>query len=283
MPAAAANSTKPAAGRPYTAIILAGKRPGVDPVAAAEGQTYKALVNVCDAPMVTHVVAALGQSPHIGAIVIVAELEPARVEEIPGLTAAAGGKPVGVTAARATISQSVLDAIASRPDDARFLITTSDHPLLTPEIVGEFLENAQGQPGVCIAMVEEQIIEKAYPGMRRTYLKFRDDKLSGANLFAVNGREAIPAIHFFRRIEENRKKPWKMMLAFGLFNCIGFMLKRFTLSQAFLRVSAVLNCPVRPVKLNHANAAVDVDKAEDLAFVKTILSKGADFSSAAPD
>jgi hypothetical protein len=37
-------------GAGYTAIILAGKRPGVDPVANANGETYKAKVKVNGVP-----------------------------------------------------------------------------------------------------------------------------------------------------------------------------------------------------------------------------------------
>ena len=256
----------------YSAIILAGKRPGVDPVAAAHGEIYKAMVPVCGAPMLTHVAAALCRSDRISDIIIVAGEGLSDVRQIDGLLDACNGKPVTECGAKETLSESVLGAIASRPDSERFLVTTSDHPLLTPAMVDDFLDAADAEQGIAIAFVERQTIERRHPGMQRTYLPFRGAKISGANLFAFNGKQGLHAIEFFRHIERNRKSPLKMVSTFGLVNLIGFLLRAFTPEQAFQRVSKLLKCTVRPVLLGHANAAVDVDKVSDLETVNTIFA-----------
>ena len=42
-----------------TALLLAGRRPGVDPLAATRGETLKALIPVAGTPMVARVAATL--------------------------------------------------------------------------------------------------------------------------------------------------------------------------------------------------------------------------------
>jgi molybdopterin-guanine dinucleotide biosynthesis protein A len=263
------SSTTTGAG--YTAIILAGKRPGVDPVAAAYGETYKAKVKVNGAPMLTHVVSALCQSSRIKHVVIVAGEALGDINGISGLRAAAKNVPLSEVRAQATISDSVLAALLTRPAGEQFLITASDHPLLTAEMIDDFLIGATKR-GISIAFVERQVIERAHPGMRRTYLSFKNAKLSGANLFAISGEDAIPVVKFFQRIEANRKSPLKMAAIFGPANLIGFLFRAFTPEQAFARLSKILNCAVHPVRLDHANAAVDVDRAADLDVVERLFA-----------
>lgn len=272
MPSAATvNPAAPRNTRGYTAIVLAGKRPGIDPVAAAHGQTYKALVEIDGIPMLTRVVRALSQSAQINDIVIVHAEDLGPLENISGLSDAFSDKTYSSSAAQSTISDSVLTAMESQPSAHRFLVTTSDHALLTAEMVDDFLNEAETHSGINIAFVDKAVIEAAHPGMRRTYLRFKGAEISGANLFAINGSEGRNAVSFFQRIEQNRKRPWKMISQFGVLNLIGFALHLFTPVTAFRRVSKRLNCSVRPVMLSHANAAVDVDKLSDLETVKSII------------
>ena len=57
----------------WTAIILAGQRPGIDPLADAFGETFKALVPVGGRPMVTHVVETVLSVPGISKVVILCQ------------------------------------------------------------------------------------------------------------------------------------------------------------------------------------------------------------------
>ncbi len=266
-----------------TAVILAGKRPGVDPVAAAHGEILKAKVRVCGKPMLTRVIGALSQSTHIGHIVVIAGDGLGDIDAIDGLPEAAQGVPISTVSAAATISDSVLKALESRPAGETFLVTTSDHPLLTASMIDEFLQKSALE-GVSVAFVEKGVIEDSYPGMRRTYLPFRQANLSGANLFVIAGNDAIPVVKFFQQIEANRKHPLKMASMFGLVNLLGILFRAFTPEQAFARLSKVLKCPIRPVELSEADAAVDVDRPEDLAVVNRIISErsGRENADAAP-
>ncbi len=256
----------------YTAILIAGKQPGVDPVAAARHQTYKALVETNGRAMVARVLDTLSRTPSITRIVLVTENAIGPFDDIPGVAEAKMHVPVERVRAAATISASVSAAIASRESDARFLITTADHPLLTPAIVGHFISLAQDKPGVAIAVVARETIEAAYPGMQRTYLRFRGAEVSGANLFAINDRSGHGAVRFWEKVEANRKKPWKLAAAFGPVNLVGFVFRLFSIEKAFQRASRVIRAPVQAIFLPYAHAAIDVDRPSDLDTVEKILA-----------
>src|SRR5215213_1217952 len=57
----------------WTAIVLAGRRPGGDSFAAGEGVAAKALIRVGGEPMLGRVARTLLHSPSIGRIVVLAQ------------------------------------------------------------------------------------------------------------------------------------------------------------------------------------------------------------------
>jgi hypothetical protein len=85
----------------------------------------------------------------------------------------------------------------------------------------------------------------------------------------------MAAVRFWRRVEADRKKPWRIARAFGLGSLLAYGLGLLTLEAAMRRVSRVLGCEARAVALPFAEAAIDVDKPADLALVETILARRA--------
>lgn len=257
----------------YSAVILAGKRPGVDAAAEAGGQTYKALIEIGGAPMILRPLRAVCASKHVKRVTIVAEEALGPIEAIRGFHDCLGDTPVAAAPARESISESVLRALDEQSLRDGVLVTTADHALLTVEILDEFLRQAEGRQGICVGFVAKETIDKAYPDMKRTYLTFRDGRVSSANLFALKGAEALNAVRFWRNVEQRRKTPWRLAAAFGFVNLIGFVSGAFTLHAAFRRASSVLQCAAHPILLDVADAAIDVDKPADLALVKELLAK----------
>jgi GTP:adenosylcobinamide-phosphate guanylyltransferase len=83
----------------------------------------------------------------------------------------------------------------------------------------------------------------------------------------------MEAVRFWRGMERNRKKPWRLMAAAGLPTLYRYLRGRLDLAAAFERLSVVSGARVRPVLLAQPEAAIDVDKPEDLALVERILAE----------
>lgn len=255
----------------FTAIILAGSRSVEDPVASVFGEKYKALVPICGKPMIARVVEALLGSSCVRRIVIVFDCEESLFKSCPEFKSSEGDVEIEVINCSSSICSSVGNVIEKTGSEWPYLVTTADHALLTPEMVHNFCAGAMHNSDLAIGLVERKYLEEKHPGSKRTYLPFKDTQLSGANLFAFTNPNAVKALAFWKRIEQDRKKPWKLFAAFGWLNLFGLLLKRYTVDQAFVRASKRIDIEVRAVRLPFAEAAIDVDSPKDYVQVTEIL------------
>ncbi len=253
--------------RPFTALVLAGRRGGEDPVARHCGVEHKCLARVGGVPMLARVLDTLAASPGVDRIFVALE-DPAILDRLPDIP------PCIALPSMATPSLSVLRALDEVEAGLPMLVTTADHALLSAAIVGHFGTAARATGADVVAgLTAAQVIQKAYPDTQRTYLRFRDAHYSGANLFALMTPEAPKAAAFWRRVEQDRKRPWRMIRAFGVGPLLAYLLGRLTLDDALARASAIIGARVAAVRLPFAEAAIDVDKPADLELVNAILAR----------
>ena len=248
----------------WTAILLAGSRPGVDPFAANYGTDLKALISVGGVPMVARPASALLAAPEVSKVRVLAQ-QPARIREALPEDIRLTVEPSGATIA------ATLDAILSDPSTSfPLLVTTADHALLDTGMIADFCAQAKGAD-VAIGLVERAALMARLPDSQRTWLKFRGGAYSGANLFAFGSAKAAKAIALWRSVEQDRKKGWRMIAALGPALLLGWVLRLRTLDQTLSSVSRRLGISVRKVELANPLAAVDVDKNADHALVTAIL------------
>ena len=262
-----------AADPPFTALVLAGSRGPDDPVARAGGVAHKCLVPVAGVPMAVRVVETLAACPSVGRIALALE-DPALLDDLPALRPLIAAGRCTALATGATPSLSVQRALDELPDPLPLLVTTGDHPLLTPEMIEHFCAAARTTGADLVAgLTPSSVIRKAYPDAQRTYLRFRDERYSGANLYALLGPDARRAVAFWRRVEQERKRPWRLARAFGWRPLLAYLLGRLTLDGAMARASGIIGARIAAVVMPYAEAAIDVDKPADLALAETILAR----------
>ena len=262
-------------GAATTALVLAGRRDGEDLLARRCGVAYKCLASAGGLPMVVRVLDALAASPSVGRIFVALE-DPAILEPLPGFQRWPSKQRCTALVGGATPSLSVGKALDEVPASLPMLVTTADHALLTPEIVESFWAAARATGADVVAGVTTaEVVQRAYPETQRTYLRFRDGACSGANLFALLTPAARLAVDFWRQVERDRKRPWRLVRAFGLGPLLAYLLGRLTLHAAMARASRVIGAEVAAVRLPFAEAAIDVDKPADLDLVEAILGRRA--------
>lgn len=256
---------------PLTAILLAGQRPGPDPLAAAFGGRWKALVPVAGEPMVAHVARTLLATPGVARVLVLAQ-EPDAIIADPG-AAWLGEEPrAAFAASQAGIAASVANVAGRVAAPWPVLVTTADHVLLTPAMIEAFVAGA-GDADVAAAVVEARVLRAAYPDSRRTWLRFRGGAYSGANLFLLAGERARPALDLWAGVERDRKKGWRLLARIGPALALGAALRLLTLDRAVALLGHRLGLAARVVALPQAEAAIDVDKPSDHAQVEAILAE----------
>ena len=248
----------------WTALVLAGSRPGTDPFAARYGTDLKALIPIGGVPMVVRPVAALLQAPAIDRVRVLTQ-QPERIGE-----ALPNDDRLSIDPSGATIA-ATLDAILSDPATRYpLLVTTADHALLDPAMIADFCAKAEGAD-VGIGLVERRALIARLPATQRTWLRFRGGAYSGANLFAFGSAKASKAVALWRSVEQDRKKGWRMIAALGSAVLLGAVLRLRTLDQTLASVGRRLDISIRKVELDNPIAAVDVDKEADHALVTAII------------
>lgn len=254
----------------WTVLLLAGQRPGTDPLAAAFGETMKALVAVGGEAMVSRVARTLLASAGVGRIVVVAQ-SPATLTARADTAWLAAEPRVGFAASGDGIAASVAALAGGALAPWPVLVTTADHVLLTPAIVAEFLAGTDAAD-VAIGVVEARTMHAAYPASVRTWLHFRGGSYSGANLFALGSARALPALALWSGVERDRKKGWRLILGLGPLLLLGAATRTLTLGGAMRRLGNRLGLVARAVVLSDAEAAIDVDKPSDHALATRILA-----------
>lgn len=252
--------------RPIPVILLAGSRPGPDPLLAGSGVATKALLPVAGEPMLVHVVRALRASPLVGPIRILAQ----NSAELAARPELAGFADLHFADSGQGISASLAAALPE--GDAPVLVTTADNLLLTPAMIAEFLEGAEGSD-VAVAMVERRVLLARYPESRRTWLKFRGGWWSGANLFRLRGARAAPLLDFWSTIERERKKGLRIVAAFGPWLLAGALLRLFTIQQGVARAGLRFGLNATVVPMSDAEACIDADKPADIDLIETIMAR----------
>ena len=247
------------------AIVLAGSRPGSDPLLTGTNVSTKALLPIAGQPMLVHVVKALRASPEVGPITILAQ-NSAELSTAPGL---AGLADLRFADSGQGISSSL--AAALPPGDDRLLVTTADNVLLTPAMVAEFLGTAKDSD-VAVAMVERDVLLARYPESKRTWLKFRGGWWSGANMFRLRGRRVLPLLDFWGRIERDRKKGLKIIAAFGPWLLVGALLRLFTIHQGVARAGLRFGLNAKVVPMFDPEACIDADKPADIELIEAIFA-----------
>ncbi len=257
----------------FTAIILAGQRPNGDPLAQAHGARRKALLPVAGRPMLSHVLGTLAKSLSIRTLVVSID-DPAMVGSVDGADALrAVGRLVFVESAHSP-SLSVLAAIEAVAGAFPVLVTTADHPLLTTEIVDWFCAAAARSDADAIAaLTPKAALLDAYPEARRTFINFKGDGYTGSNLFAIRTPAGLGAVRFWRQVEAMRKRPWRLIQAFGITPLVRYLLGRLSLVTALRIASRRVGARVDAVICPFPEAGIDVDKPADLDLVERILQR----------
>lgn len=249
----------------YTAIVLAGSRPGRDPFAGQFGNDIKALVAVAGEPMVRRPVRALLASENVDRVIILSQNPDRIAAVIPKDTRVQFRESTG------TIAATMLTICRDPATRWPLLVTTADHALLDTAIIDEFCAGAAGSD-LAVGVVERKVLMQRFPDAQRTWLKFRRGAYTGANLFTLASAKVAPAIELWRTAEQDRKKGWRVIALVGPMTLIGTLLRLLSIDNVLARLGRKLGLTIRAVRLSNPVAGVDVDKPADHTLAEDIFA-----------
>ena len=254
------------------ALVTAGgvNRPE-DPLYELTGVEKKALIPLAGKPMITWVIEALYGSGIIDNIVIVG-LKPDETD--------LSNFPVHYVDPAGGMIDNILAALARareiNPTARKMLLSSSDIPLITPEIVRGFVEECGSlEADIYYTVIEQKTMETRFPDSRRTFVPFlKDGNFSGGDLFLadVTAPERTD-VELFRSLTSLRKNYFKQARLAGFGFILRFLLRMMTLDEVAERGSKIVNLDVRAVDTRYAELGMDLDKPHQYEMIKAILEE----------
>ncbi|MBI3912500.1 MAG: NTP transferase domain-containing protein [Armatimonadetes bacterium] len=244
---------------PIPAIMLAGGRASPE-LARAGHSDYRALAAIHGQSMGSYVLRALRATPGIGEVVVV------------GPQACAILDADRFVASDAGIVANTLAAFAAC-DFPVALVVTADIPLVTPAAFTDYLGAAiTSQAAFCYSAIPRAVYERQLPRMKRTWVHLADGVYTGGNVVLIRQDALAAARRVLTLAVESRKQPWKLISLLGWRAIWRWYRCRLTLREIEMRAARLLDAPAAIVVAQHAALGADVDKPEDLAAVRAILS-----------
>lgn len=259
--------------RRFNAIVLAADRGRHDPVATAAGVAAKCLTPISGSPMVLRVVNALKQSQRVSSIL----LSGPKAEALQGsaaLSQIVSNGDVRWMENGPTPSSSAVGALEALTAEVPVLLTTGDHALLNPDMVGHFVDQASAMDcDVAVALAPHELVQQAYPRTRRTVLKFSNGQYCGCNLFAFLTPRGRKMAQIWMQVEDQRKRPIRVIGLLGWGAMALYAIGRLSLEGAMKRLSRKMGLSISVVIMPFAEAAIDVDSVADLDLARAIAAR----------
>lgn len=248
------------------AVILAGGKinPGNELFAESRGLP-KSMIKIDGKPMIQWVIDAANLANSVEQIII------AGLDDISSLKSE---KPVAQIPDHGGILEN-LDAAADFilkevPGTEYFLSISSDIPLITGDIIETVIaENRKPGLDVFYNVVEQNVMEAAFPGVKRTYMKFRDGRFCGADMHVMSTKTIQKLINL--GFVQFRKHPFKLISMAGPGIILRMLFYPLSLENAEKVVYRKTGICGKVNVSRYPEMAMDIDTLQHLEIVRKML------------
>lgn len=245
-------------------VVVLGASPNSGQLREVSSAPAEALIQIGSKAMVAYVLEALLAAKSVAKIVLVGP-----EQELAFLTSSR----VTVIKGGLTAVESLRNGLKVLPEASRVLVAAADIPLLTPEAIDGFINQcSQGEGDVFYPIVAKETVEQNYPGIKRTYVQFREGIFTGGNLFLINPLIVEPCAVKAQEMVQLRKSPLKLAKLLGFSFIVKFLMKRLSLPEVEQKVSRLLQIKGRAIITHYAEIGADVDKPSDYHIINQLLT-----------
>lgn len=242
------------------AIILAGEGNQDNELF---GQS-KALTGFKGRPLVEYTVKALKSSEMIDYILVVGNKN--------ALTPIIGNSVDKIIEQENDILDNLIKSMYYFNDEENVIAATCDIPLITPDSINYFINNALNlKVDLCYPIIEKSVYMAKYPDVRRTYAVLKDGEFTGGNLIMINPRKIRTAENQIRFLINNRKNPLKMTRALGILITIQLLLKQLTIKKIETYIQKRFDMKGRALIIPYPEVGSDIDDAGDIKILEKYM------------
>jgi GTP:adenosylcobinamide-phosphate guanylyltransferase len=253
------------------AIVTAGGIPlPEEPLYPATLGESKALVDVAGKPMIQWVLDALSAASTVDNVIIVGLTEKSDLECAKKMYFVSNqGKMVKNLQAGARKAQEI------NPQANHVLMVSSDIPGITGEMV-DWVVNTDMQTDLDVYyhIIEREVMEKRYPGCKRTWTHLKGLEVCGGDMNM--GRLSLllsEETGIWDKITDARKSPMKQATLVGFETAFLLLTGQLTLEKAETNIMERLNITGKAILCPYAEVGMDVDKLFQLEIMREDLKK----------
>ena len=252
------------------ALVTAGGVPSRDdPLYEYSQGESKALIDIAGKPMVQWVLDAISDAKKVENVVVVG------IDESSGVTCK---KPTSFIPNHGNMIDNIRagteEVVNINPDAKYMLIVSGDIPAISPEMVDWTVNTCmETQDDMYYSVVEREVMEKRFPGSKRTYTKLKGIHLSGGDMSVVSKDSVLSKQGLWNRLEAARKNPLKSAALVGFDTLFLILFRLVDLDGAVKNASKRLKLKARAVVSPYAEIAMDVDKPHQLEILRADLTK----------
>lgn len=231
------------------------------------GIAKKGLIPIAGKPMIQWVADALLGSDRIDGLIVVG-LKEGDVDT--------GEKPVRYVEDQGNLVDNVLAGVevAQQVDPASYkiLLSSSDIPLVTVEIIDEFIDICLENKGeIHYTVIEEKTMEARFPNSKRTFTPLKGGRYAGGDLLMLDTRAVNANIELFRGATGSRKNFLGQARLIGFTFIFRFIFRLMDLEEGERRAAKAFNLKGRILNYHRAEIGMDVDKLHQYQLVKREL------------
>ncbi len=251
------------------AIVTAGGIPVEgEPLYPATRGDYKALLDIAGKPMIQWVLDALNASKQVGRIVVVG---------LPPSTQLASRKPTTFIANQNGMLENIragAEEITRLDPGSDFtLAVSSDLPALKGEMVDWLIKTVEETThDVYYNIITRGVMEKRFPGSRRTYTHLKGLEVCGGDINAIRASALSGEKPIWDRIISARKSPLRQASLIGFDTLLLLLLRQLSVAAAEAIISQRLGFRGRAILCPYAEMGMDVDKPHQLEIMRADLS-----------
>lgn len=238
-------------------IVLAGGKSFLP-----EKTSFKSLLLINSQPMVWYILKELKCVNNISKVVLVASKEVAREVK--------NDYHLWVDS-NSSITDNLLKGFEKTSSDY-ILICSADIPLVKKDHIQWFIEEGL-KSGARLAMpfMTKEIIDKTYPGAKRTYVRLKDGLVTLGNIALVERNLLGEIKQLIKKATDYRKNPLKIATLVGYDIVVLYLLGLLSVKYIERKAYRFVKGPVRGLLCPYPEIGMDVDKIEDLEIVEQFI------------
>jgi len=252
------------------AIILAGGIPQPeDPLYSYSKGDAKALVDVAGKPMIQWVLDALSGAKHVDNVIVVGLSPKNKLKS---------KKPVHYLSNQGRMLSNIVagvnKSIELNKETDYVMVVSTDIPALKSDMIDWLADTCmQTRDDLYYGVCTSEVMEKRFPGSKRTYTKIKDMELCGADINITHVSMATDHLDLWESLIGSRKSPLKQASTVGLGILWRVLTRSITLDELVAKISERIGIKGHAIVWPYAEACMDVDKPHQLEILREDLEK----------